>query len=108
VNTKSSCPLCRKLITKIGYIFPIDKNKTIIISSNQLKIDKIHNELDASDSNKCLICKKSESINKLLICKFCKFNLAHIECADIELSEIPNFICIHCKSDSFYNRDNNI
>ena len=55
VNTKSSCPLSRKLITKIGYICPIDENKTIIINSNQFKIDKINNEFDASDSNKCLI-----------------------------------------------------
>ena len=81
------------------------KNKTIIINSNQFKIDKINNKLEASDSNTCIIWKKSEHINKLLIFNYCKFNLTHIRCAGIELSEIPNFICIHCKSDSFYNRD---
>ena len=105
VSPKSSCPLYRNIINKISYICPIDKNKTLIINSNQFKIDKINNEFDASDSNKCLICKKSEPINKLLICKFCKFNLTHIECVNIELSEIPNFICIHCESNSFYNRE---
>ena len=34
----------------------------------------------------CIICKKIEPENKLLLCQACNFNLVHVACAKIELN----------------------
>ena len=85
-------PPCRKKINRIGYIASKEKNGTIFINTTDLKIDEnIINPGKKTDSIFCVLCKKTEPINQLLLCQSCKFNLVHIGCAKIALVDLKNY-----------------
>ena len=83
-------------------------NGTIFININNCNIEQndISNQ-HKSDSTYCIICKKSEPVNRLLICSICKFNLVHIQCANIERLDAQNFTCQDCMNNSNLNNYEN-
>ena len=89
----------------------MDSNKnngTIFININNCNIrqNEIKKEYN-SDSTFCIICKKSEPVNRLLICSICKFNLVHIQCANLERLNAQNFACKECMNKSNLNNYEN-
>ena len=98
VNKKNICPLCRTSINKIGYIASGSKKSTIIINAGDYIIDANNNIDNSPDSRTCIICHKSEPCNKLFPCPKCKYNLTHITCANLEISNLNNFVCFKCEN----------
>lgn len=96
VIKKNNCLLRRKSIKQIGYLASESKKSTIIINVGDLKIDINDHINDSKDSRICIICKKSEPCNKLIPCLKCKYNLTHITCGNIEISNLHNFVCFKC------------
>ena len=96
LNQQITCPLCRISITKVGYFAPNSKNGTIIINSGDFRLKANNRESDGRDSKYCIKCKKCEPANELLICKNRKYNLTHISCGKIDISNIQNYICDSC------------
>ena len=97
LNKNLTCPLCRISITKVGYMTPNSKNGTIIINSGDFKLKASNTRRNDGDSKICIKCKKSEPINELILCKNCGYNLTHISCGKIDISEIQNYYCDSCK-----------
>lgn len=91
--------MCRTSINKIGYLASDSKKSTVIINVGDYKIDSNDNLDDSPDSRTCIICHKSEPCNKLLPCFRCKFNLTHISCANIDISNLHNFVCFQCENE---------
>ena len=97
LNIHNSCPLCRKIISQIGYINPKVRGGKIIINAEKIKIKNDNIRNDCKDSVACIKCKKTEPSNKLLLCNFCKFNLTHLDCEAIEIDPLQNYICQDCR-----------
>ena len=97
INCHNSCPLCRQQINQIGYLDSKAKDGKIIINASQLKINSsIIQNKEPNDSVFCLVCKKTEPCNQLLLCKNCRYNLVHIKCQKLEWQDLQNYICDNC------------
>lgn len=70
LNSNNTCPIYGKKISRIGYIASKEKNGTIFINTSDLKIDEnIINPGKIIDSLFCVLCKKTEPVNQLLLSK---------------------------------------
>ena len=69
-----------------------------LLSMRDYKIDDNNNINNSPDSRTCIICQKSEPRNKFLLCPKCKYNLTYITCANLEISNLNNFVSLKCEN----------
>ena len=102
----SKCPLCKKRYFILTYK---DGNHTIkekIKKRNYSEtiIDYIEEEdylqenSDAEDVDEtCLICKKSDNKNVLMICDICNYNITHTYCDNLDKVPEGEWRCLLCR-----------
>jgi hypothetical protein len=81
----------------VGYFASNSKNGAIIINKGNFRLEGDNIENNDNESKYCIQCNKSDPSNQLLLCNNCKYNLTHISCGKIDVSEIQDFICFKCK-----------
>lgn len=81
INRNNKCSICRCSISNIFYIDTKAKGKETIIETKTF-------------TKLCVICKKGNNENQLLLCPICRFNLTHLKCAGINSNHVSEFMCL--------------